>query len=161
MYQKILLATDGSEQAEKAGEYAISTADFTGADIIVLYVIDTYLWGGLHMHSTDRSYLDALPQRDLREKLDKQLREEGEKAVESFKDKLEETQCAGKCTNVNLITMIKEGKPSDVILKTIEEEGIDQVIMGKSGKHGLDKFVLGSTADKVVREAKVPVNIIS
>jgi nucleotide-binding universal stress UspA family protein len=161
MYQKILLATDGSEQAEKAGEYAISTADFTGADIIVLYVIDTYLWGGLHMHSTDRSYLDALPQHDLREKLDKQLREEGEKAVESFKDKLEETQCAGKCTNVNLITMIKEGKPSDVILKTIEEEGIDQVIMGKSGKHGLDKFVLGSTADKVVREAEVPVNVIS
>jgi nucleotide-binding universal stress UspA family protein len=161
MYQKILLATDGSEQAEKAGEYAISTADFTGADIIVLYVIDTYLWGGLHMHSTDRSYLDALPQHDLREKLDKQLKEEGEKAVESFKDKLEETQCAGKCTNVNLITMIKEGKPSDVILKTIEEEGIDQVIMGKSGKHGLDKFVLGSTADKVVREAEVPVNVIS
>jgi nucleotide-binding universal stress UspA family protein len=113
------------------------------------------------MHSTDRSYLDALPQHDLREKLDKQLREEGEKAVESFKDKLEETQCAGKCTNVNLITMIKEGKPSDVILKTIEEEGIDQVIMGKSGKHGLDKFVLGSTADKVVREAEVPVNVIS
>ena len=57
--------------------------------------------------------------------------------------------------------MIKEGKPSDVILKTIEEEGIDQVIMGKSGKHGLDKFVLGSTADKVVREAEVPVNVIS
>ena len=41
MYQKILLATDGSEQSEKAGEYALSNADFTGADIIVLYVIDT------------------------------------------------------------------------------------------------------------------------
>ena len=33
--------------------------------------------------------------------------------------------------------------------------------MGKSGRHGLDKFVMGSTADKVVREAKVPVNVIS
>jgi nucleotide-binding universal stress UspA family protein len=57
--------------------------------------------------------------------------------------------------------MIKEGKPSDEILKTIEEENIDQVIMGKSGRHGLDKFVMGSTADKVVRTAKVPVNVIS
>ena len=161
MYQRILLATDGSEQAENAGEYAITTADFTGADIIVLYVIDTYLWGGLHMHSTDKSYLEALPAKGLREQIDKQLREEGEKAVAKFKEKLEETQCAGKCTKVNLITMIKEGKPSDEILKTIEEENIDQVIMGKSGRHGLDKFVMGSTADKVVRTAKVPVNVIS
>ena len=145
---KILLPTDGSKQAQRAGEYALSTADFTGADIIVLYVIDTY-------------YLDALPQRDLREQLDKELREEGKKAVEDFKKKLEETQCAGKCTNVNLITIIKEGKPADVILKTIEEEGVDAVVIGKSGKHGFEKFLLGSTAEKVVRGAKVPVNVIS
>ncbi len=148
MPKKILLATDGSEHAERAGEYALSTADFTGADIIVLYVIDTY-------------YLDALPQHDLREQLDKQLREEGKKAVEDFRKKLEETQCAGKCTNVNLITMIKEGKPAEVILKTIEEENVDAVVIGKTGKHGLEKFVLGSTAERVVRGAKVPVNVIS
>lgn len=60
MYKKILLATDNSRQAEKAGEYAISMADLDGADILVLYVIDSY-------------YLDALPQRDLREQLDEQL----------------------------------------------------------------------------------------
>ena len=156
MYQKILLPTDGSEQAEKAGEYAISTADFTGADIIVLYVIDTSKGDWMK-----KGYVDAIPQPDLREQLDKQLKEEGKKAVEYFEQKLEETQCAGKCTNINLITMIKEGNPADIILKTIEEEGIDQVIIGKSGKHGLEKFVLGSTAEKVVKAAKIPVNVIS
>lgn len=147
MYNKILLPTDGSKQAEKAGEYALSTADFTGAEIIVLYVIDTY-------------YLDALPQPDLREQLDKELRAEGKKAVEDFRAKLEETQCAGKCTNVTLKTVIKEGKPADVILKTIEEEGVDAVVIGKSGKHGFEKFLLGSTAERVVRGAKVPVNVV-
>ena len=148
MYNKVLLATDGSKQAEKAGEYALSTADFIGGEIIVLYVIDTY-------------YLNALPQPDLRGQLDKELREEGKKAVEDFREKLEDTQCAGKCTNVNLTTMIKEGKPADVILKTIDDEGIDVVVIGKSGKHGLEKFLLGSTAEKVVRGAKIPVQVIS
>ena len=146
MHKKILLATDNSEQAEKAGEYAISMAE--GADIIVLYVIDTY-------------YIYALPQQDLREQLDEQLREEGKEAVEKFKSKIEEEQCAGNCKNVNLSTMIKAGKPAEVILKTAQEEGVDSIVIGKSGKHGIEKFLLGSTAEKVVREAKVPVNVIS
>jgi nucleotide-binding universal stress UspA family protein len=148
MHKKILLATDNSEQAEKAGEAAISMANLGGADIIVLYVIDSY-------------YLDALPQPDLREKLDEQLREEGKEAVERFEKDIEEEQCAGNCKNVNFITMIKAGKPSDVIIKTADEEGVDQIVLGKSGKHGMEKFLLGSTAEKVVREAKVPVSVIS
>jgi nucleotide-binding universal stress UspA family protein len=145
---KILVPTDGSKQAEAAGEYAIANSDITGADIIVLYVIDT-------------DYLDALPQQDLRESLKKQLNKEGQDAVEAFKKKIEDAQCQGYCKNVNLIPIVKEGKPADVILKTIGEEGIDQVIMGKSGKHRIEKFIIGSTTDRVVRGAKVPVNVIS
>ena len=148
MYKKILLATDNSEQAEKAGEYAISMASLDGADIIVLYVIDAY-------------YKYALPQKDLREQLDEQLREEGKEAVEKFKSKIEEEQCSGNCKNIKLTTMLKEGKPADVILKTAEEENIDQIVMGKSGKHGIEKFLLGSTAENVIRGAKVPVDVIS
>lgn len=148
MYKKILLATDNSEQAEKAGEHAISMASLDGADIIVLYVIDAY-------------YKYALPQKDLREQLDEQLREEGKEAVEKFKSKIEEEQCSGNCKNIKLTTILKEGKPADVILKTAAEENVDQIIMGKSGKHGIEKFLLGSTAENVVRGAKVPVDVIS
>ena len=54
MNKKILLPTDGSKNAERAGEYAISHADLTGDEIIVLNVIDT-------------DYLDAIPQPDIRE----------------------------------------------------------------------------------------------
>lgn len=146
--KKILLPTDGSENAEKAGEYAISLADISGANIIVLYVIDTY-------------YLNALPQPDLRESLDKELRADGERAVETFKANLEKSQCEGYCKNIEFKVLLKEGKPADIILKTIEEEGVDQVIIGKSGKHGIEKFLLGQTTERVVREAKVPVNVIS
>ena len=145
---KILVPTDGSTQAEAAGENAIASINSSGGEVIVLYVIDT-------------SYLDALPQHDLRESLRKELREEGERAVNKFRQQMEDAQCEGYCKNVTITTMLKEGKPSDVILKTIDEEGVDQVIMGKSGKHGLDKLILGSTTDRVIRGSKVPVNVIS
>ena len=148
MNKKILLPTDGSKNAERAGEYAISHADLTGDVIIVLHVIDT-------------DYLDAIPQLDIRESLDKDLRADGERAVEKFKKKVEEIQCKGKCQNIEFKTLIKEGKPAHVILKTIDEEGIDQVVIGKSGKHGLERLLLGRTTDRVVKEAKVPVNVIS
>ncbi|MGB9936358.1 MAG: universal stress protein [Methanobacterium sp.] len=145
---RILVPTDGSKQAEAAGEQAIASADITGADIIVLYVIDI-------------NYLNALPQPDLRKDLKERFTKEAEESAESFKKTLEDAQCHGHCKNVNLITMVKEGKPAEVILKTIDEENIDQVFIGKSGKHGLDKLILGSTTDRVVRGSKVPVNVIS
>jgi nucleotide-binding universal stress UspA family protein len=148
MHKKILLPTDGSKNAERAGEYAISLADVSGAEIIVLNVIDT-------------NYLDAIPQPDIRNDLDKELRADGFKAVEDFKNKLEESQCNGVCKNIQFKTVIKEGKPADIILKTIKEEGIDQVIMGKSGKHGLESLLLGRTTDRVVRESNVHVSVIS
>lgn len=148
MVYKILLPTDGSEVSEKAGEYAISEAKLSGADIIVLNVIDM-------------DYLNSIPQSDLREKLDEELRQEGKKAVQKFEKKIEEEQCTGNCKNVNLITMIKKGKPEEVILKTAKEENVDQIIMGKSGKHGLERFLMGSVTERVVRDAKIPVNIIS
>jgi nucleotide-binding universal stress UspA family protein len=105
--------------------------------------------------------LNAVIQPDVRNDLDKELRSDGKKAVETFKKQLEESKCNGSCKNIEFKVLVKEGKPADTILKTIEEEGIDQIVMGKSGKQGLERFLLGRTTDQVVNEAKVPVNVIS
>lgn len=109
----------------------------------------------------DTYYLNSLPQKDLREKLEKQFRREGKQIVEKFERKIEDEQCAGNCKNIKLVTMIKEGKPDDIILKTADELGVDYIVIGKSGKHGLEKFLVGSTTERVVRGAKVPINIIA
>ncbi len=148
MFKKILLPTDGSEASDRAGEFAISSADPNGSEIIVLNVIDV-------------DYLKSLPQRDLIKKIDDHLWEEGKKALEKFKNKIKDDKCAGNCKNIKLITMIKEGKPEDVILKTASDEGVDHIIMGKSGKDSLEKFLVGSTTERVVRDAKVPVSVVS
>ena len=148
MHKRILVPTDGSENAERAGEYAISLADLSGADLIVLNVIDTY-------------YLASIVQPDVRESVDEELRTSVKRAVQRFEAKIEENKCNGKCQNVKFKILIKEGKPVDVILKTIDEEKIDQVIIGKSGKDGLERFLLGNTTERVLKEAKIPVNVIS
>jgi len=144
---KILLPTNGSENAHKAGEYAISESAL-GADIIILYVIDT-------------DYLDALSQEDLKEKLRMKLRKEGEEVINNYKTRIEDSQCQGYCKNVNLITAIKEGNIAEVIIKTIEEENIDQVIIGKSNKSSLETYLLENITKKVAKTAKIPVKVIS
>ena len=109
----------------------------------------------------DTDYLNSIRQRDLREQMNNEMREEGNKAVNNIEAKLKDEQRQGKYKLVNTNNIIKEGKPADVILKTIEEEDIGQVVMGKSGKHGIEKLIIGSTTEKIVREATVPVNVIS
>ena len=148
MFNKILVPMDGSEPAERAGEHAIALADVSNGEIIVLYVIDT-------------SYLNALPQYDLRKKLRTELKEEGKEIVEKFKKSLEDTQCNGHCKNVTLTSMIKEGKPANVILETIDEENVDLIAIGKSGKHGLERLILGNTTNRVVNGSKDPVHVVA
>lgn len=147
VYKKILLPTDGSEYSEKAGEYAIWIADKSFSQIIVLNVIDT-------------SYLRSIPQKDLELSLEDQFKAEGNMAVQKFSEKLEEKECDGKCKNIQIITLIKKGKPADEILKTIEEEEIDLVVMGASGKHGLNRLYPGSVMESVVRSARCSVLVV-
>jgi nucleotide-binding universal stress UspA family protein len=147
VYNKILLPTDGSDNSKSAGKHAIWLADASGADIIVLNVIEPYY-----------PQISALP--NFRESLYNELREEGENAVESFRKDLEISQCNGVCKTVNLTTKIKEGKAYLEILKSIEEDNIDLVVIGASGRHGLDRFILGSVTERVIMESTCTVLVV-
>lgn len=50
-----------------------------------------------------------------------------------------------------------EGHPAERILQKVEEENIDLIVMGASGKHAIERFLLGSVTEKIVRYAKCPV----
>ncbi len=57
-------------------------------------------------------------------------------------------------------TVIKEGSPAKEIVKVVEDEKADLIIMGTAGRKGLDKFFLGSISEKVLRSAPCAVMII-
>lgn len=148
MYKKILLPTDGSEYANKAAKHAIWIASLNGAELIALNVIET-------------SSLVGLPAEDLIVRIKEMLKEEGRKSLEKISDILKESKIEGECQKEVKLTMsTKEGSPSDVIIDTVKKEGVDLIVMGTSGKHGLDRFLLGSVTENVVRSSQCPVLVV-
>jgi nucleotide-binding universal stress UspA family protein len=60
-------------------------------------------------------------------------------------------------SDVPVETTIVEGTPSREIVRFAEREGCDLVVMGTRGRGGIDRLLLGSVAEKVVRASEVPV----
>lgn len=149
MYNKILLPTDGSKNSEKAIAHALTIAEFEDAEIIILNVVDSV-------------YLTGLPEEDLITKSEMILEEESKKVtsrVEKIINEIEEEKGEnGKEIKMSARTI--EGNAADVILKISEKEDIDLIVIASSGKHMLDRFLLGSVTEKTVRHSKVPILVI-
>ena len=139
MYKKILVPTDGSEFAKKAGKHALFLSKVSGAEIVAVSV-------------TENNFVNGLPLDDEIYQLNQILKERSEENLKEF-DELNDDDL--KITHV-----IREGSPARVILEVAQEEDIDLIVMGSSGKSGFDRFIMGSVADKVVNSAKCAVLII-
>ncbi|SFR61321.1 universal stress protein [Halogeometricum limi] len=137
MYQRILVPTDGSAGSARVLEHAIGLAAVHGATVYALYVVNTGSFAGLPMESSW-------------EGLDEMLREDAEAAIADVCDVAAES-------NVPVETCIVEGTPSREIVRFAEREDCDLVVMGTHGRGGIDRLLLGSVAEKVVRASKVPV----
>ena len=139
MYKKILVPTDGSEFAKKAQKHALFLSKVSGAELIAVSV-------------TENNFVNGLPLDDEVYQLNQILKERSEENLKEF-DKLNEDDL--KITHV-----IREGSPARVILEVAEDEDVDLIVMGSSGKSGFDRFIMGSVADKVVNSAKCAVLVI-
>jgi nucleotide-binding universal stress UspA family protein len=78
------------------------------------------------------------------------LRDEGRQAVR-------DVEVAGTQAGLTVVTEIVEGNPYKEILEYVAEHDIDMIIMGTHGRSGLDRVVMGSVAERVVRRSPVPV----
>lgn len=56
-----------------------------------------------------------------------------------------------------MLTEVVEGNPHEKILEYVSEHDIDMVVMGTHGRTGLDRALMGSVAERVVRRSPVPV----
>ena len=149
MYKKILLPTDGSKNSEKAIEHALRIAELEDSEIIILNVVDSV-------------YLTGLPEEDLITKSELILEEESQKIINHVKSIIEnmEEEKGFKIHHVKLTPRKEEGNAADVILKLSEKEDVDLIVIASSGKHMLDRFLLGSVTEKTVRHSTVPILVI-
>ena len=139
-YEKILIATDGSEYTKNAVDYGIDIAKNTGAKLFAIYVVDTAAFASIPMDAAWESMYELLKQ-------------EGDLAIKYVAERAE---AEGLEVEGNLI----EGHPADEIIRYSEKNSISVIVMGTLGKSGLDRFLLGSVAEKVVRNSKIPVLVV-
>ena len=140
IYKKILIATDGSEYTKNAIDYGIDLAKNTGAKLLTIYVVDTAAFASIPMDAAWESMYEL-------------LRQEGDVAMKFVAEKAQEE---GVEVEANII----EGHPADEIIKYSEKNSISLIVLGTLGKSGLDRFLLGSVAEKVVRNSKIPVLVV-
>src|SRR5271157_5066162 len=149
MFERILIATDGSKFGEKAAKVGIELAKLFGGKVIIVYVADfsKYIpsaglispFGGVSPDAID----DVVAG----------IRETGEKATLQVN---ELARAAGVISERRIV----EGNPHSEILRIAEDEKIDAIVMGSIGKTGLERFLMGSVAEKVVHNSKLPVLIV-
>ncbi len=137
MYERILVPTDGSECAAAAEARAVALAEQYGATVYALFVADVRMspvYGG----TTDD---------EVRDLLDEDLPTD---AV------VERCEAAG----VPVETAIRVGVPARAIREYAEEVGADLLVVGTHGRTGLDRLLLGSVSERVVRTSPVPVLVV-
>jgi nucleotide-binding universal stress UspA family protein len=137
MFEKILVATDGSEHGLRAARVALELGKISGGRVTAIYVADT----NRTSHLPDDMLLFSI--REL-------LLKEGKEA-------LSRVESLAKDMGVAFESAVAEGNPGGEIISFAEKEGMDIIILGAVGRTGLDKFLLGSVAEKVVRNSRIPV----
>jgi nucleotide-binding universal stress UspA family protein len=137
MYEKILVPTDGSKGTNDAVEHALDIADKYDATVHALYVVNTSAYSTLPADSNWESITAA-------------LEEEGKQATAEIAEMMEES-------DVDTVREVEEGVPHKTILEYADDNGVDLIVMGTHGKTGLDRFLLGSVTEKVVRASETPV----
>jgi nucleotide-binding universal stress UspA family protein len=138
IYQKIVIATDGSEKNLSAVIEGVMIARVSGAKLHVVYVIDTK---PLTTGVIEESYAGMYDN----------LREEGEQALEQARD------LAG---DLDSETCLLTGKPANEITRFVKEQGADLLVIGTQGKSGLGKLILGSVAESIIRTAPCSVLVV-
>jgi nucleotide-binding universal stress UspA family protein len=134
MYDDILIPTDGGEGFGAVLDRAVEIAP-DEATVHVLYVVD------------DRAFLTL--DDEMKSEVLEDLQAEGTDAVGTVAD---EVEAAG----LDAVTAIRRGTPADEIVAYAEQEGVDVVTMGTQGDD-YTQNILGSTAEKVVADASIPV----
>lgn len=134
-YEDILIPTDGSAASTAAAKHGLALAATLDATVHVLSVVDDTSIGP-----------------DLRDVLsDDELEDPATEAIEAV------LAAANEYDLPDVRTHVEHGPPAEVISERIETSAIHAVVIGSSGRHGVDRILLGSVAEKTVRSAPVPV----
>ena len=160
---KILYATDLSENAVHAFAYAVSLANLYGAGISILHVLAEYPGEEFITNMINADTWEEIKSRNYAEARDQLIgKRRGHVALkEALQAFSEEAKTDGE--NQAFVTdevLIESGSPSEVIVETAKKLSCDLIIMGTHGQGALAEVLIGSTARWVVKNSPIPVLVI-
>lgn len=138
VYSSILVPFDASTQSRHSLQRACALAHQDAAKVTILYVIPRY-----------EEMLDFMRTPTI----EKSLRGEAERI-------LGEAKALAQTLGIEAKVLIGEGHGGDEIARAVVKDGHDLVVMGTSGWSGVDKALLGSTAERVIQDAPCPVLVV-
>ena len=145
MEHKLLLASDGSDNALRAAEFAAGLARMSPEIKVTVLVVNDIL--------EKMKYYSPLRSSVIFEEVEMFFREKSQDALDRTLSKFEELKI-----EVNGVT--KVGNPAQVIVGFARDEGFSQIVIGSRGMGSLKGIVLGSVSSKVVQLAGCPVTIV-
>ncbi len=137
MYQDILFPTDGSEGTDEVAAHVSSLAAQYDATVHVVSVLDTRnRFEGPNMGVGESVWTET-------------ERERAETVLNRAAAELD--------PDLTVDRYVESGVPYKVILDHADRAGVDLIVMGTHGRTGIDHYLLGSVAEKVVRHSTAPV----
>ena len=146
MFQRILLPVDGSDCSKRACKYALELAKKFDSEIVLLHAFElpieiaSTIMGGYASASSDTE--------DLRKSLEKF----GNSVIQGIKKEV-------NFDKISVKELIKQGRPGQVIVDSLEEENISLIVMGSRGLGELTGLILGSVSSYVLQHSRKPVFI--
>lgn len=146
MYQRILVATDGSNLSRKAVSSAIALAGLCGAELVVLKVVArypvTYFEGGMAIQVGEIERIE---------------RQWGD-AAQAVVDAVKKTAMA-KGVKTKAVT-VKSDLVSDAVIATAKKLKCDLIVMASHGRRGIKRLLLGSETQLVLTHSHIPVLVL-
>ena len=141
-WAKILVPTDFSDHSDKALGQALDIAKYSKAKIYLLHVVHE------EVHRCASDY--CLPE-DMLQQMETGMMSAAKENLEKQLAKFPQAK------EVEVVTSVRKGFPSEEILKEQQEKGIELIVIGPLGRTGIARYLVGSVTKNVVKEAKCPV----
>lgn len=142
-FNKILLPVDLSESSPKIVPFVTVIAEKFDSKIHILFVARVFQYfAGIYV-----------PHPSI-DKFENEIAEGARKSLKEFTRKYFKNP-------ESITTAVVKGDAAEQIIKYIEEQGIDLLIMGTHGRKGLDKVIFGSVAEKLSKTTPVPIMLVN
>ena len=160
MITKILVGVDGSKNSEKALDYALEIAEKFSASVLILNVFQPPPEFGYQANTFSQFPMSGYPQDTIGNQSNNSafiidLRKVHEAVLSKAAERVIKLKPMLKIT-----TELKEGNISSQIIETAANGGFDLIVVGHLGESEIKEFLLGSTSEKVVHQARCAVLIV-